>query len=579
MLRVLFFFIFVILLSLGASHLIGLNGDIVIDSSDLFDKTIIIKLPAALFLFFVLNILVTFFIFFLFYLLVLPKKIFRSLEFKRSKRGVDVIRDTLVAIQAGEVRSAMVGANQATHFLGKNSLALLLKAQAYLMSGNKPAALQAYNKMLDHKETRLAGLRGLYLESKNEKDLNKSMYYAEEAYKISPTSDWVTLALLDINCDIKNWKEAGEILHKRTQLGFLAKDVGKRQKAVLMAAAARELEDTDAQNALKMALDAHSLAPNLVQAALTAARVLVQKQQHRKASKIIERTWSLHPHFELARIYISMDPSSTVLDRCSRAKYLAERSNYSLEGRQALAKTYIDAREYEDARKVLEPLLADIPTVNVCLLMAAIEHSQYGSEGAARIWISKAAHAPRDPVWIADGVISEIWEPVSPVTGRIDAFVWKSPNDQLDSHLTLGDDPILGSVEEQVKAIEQEKKEPVASSPALVSSSVKQEEVPLEKRHKVEDVEGKADELKKPAQSQDQTETIGEKVAEEEDTKHLSLPTLTEIQDHSEEKDKERNDNKTDEVFMLSHLPDDPGEKGDGLSEAPKTRKKIFGLF
>src|SRR5690606_27653731 len=30
-------------------------------------------------------------------------------------------------------------------------------------------------------------------------------------------------------------------------------------------------------------------------------------------------------------------------------------------------------------------------------------------------------------VWTADGVISDIWLPVSPVTGRLDAFEWKVP--------------------------------------------------------------------------------------------------------------------------------------------------------
>jgi HemY protein len=35
--------------------------------------------------------------------------------------------------------------------------------------------------------------------------------------------------------------------------------------------------------------------------------------------------------------------------------------------------------------------------------------------------------APRDPVWTADGITADEWEPVSPVTGRLDAFEWKVP--------------------------------------------------------------------------------------------------------------------------------------------------------
>ena len=37
------------------------------------------------------------------------------------------------------------------------------------------------------------------------------------------------------------------------------------------------------------------------------------------------------------------------------------------------------------------------------------------------------ARPPRDPAWTADGYVSERWMPVSPVSGRLDAFQWKVP--------------------------------------------------------------------------------------------------------------------------------------------------------
>ena len=33
----------------------------------------------------------------------------------------------------------------------------------------------------------------------------------------------------------------------------------------------------------------------------------------------------------------------------------------------------------------------------------------------------------RDPAWTADGFVSDRWLPVSPVTGKLDAFEWKDP--------------------------------------------------------------------------------------------------------------------------------------------------------
>src|SRR5215218_3287303 len=32
-----------------------------------------------------------------------------------------------------------------------------------------------------------------------------------------------------------------------------------------------------------------------------------------------------------------------------------------------------------------------------------------------------------DPVWTADGYVSDRWRPVSPVSGRLDAFQWQTP--------------------------------------------------------------------------------------------------------------------------------------------------------
>jgi HemY protein len=59
--------------------------------------------------------------------------------------------------------------------------------------------------------------------------------------------------------------------------------------------------------------------------------------------------------------------------------------------------------------------------------MAELEETESGDLGRAREWMSRAVHARRDPAWTADGLISERWMPVSPVSGRLDAFQWRDP--------------------------------------------------------------------------------------------------------------------------------------------------------
>jgi HemY protein len=41
--------------------------------------------------------------------------------------------------------------------------------------------------------------------------------------------------------------------------------------------------------------------------------------------------------------------------------------------------------------------------------------------------MARAMRAAPDPAWTADGVVSEQWLPVSPATGKLDAFQWKVP--------------------------------------------------------------------------------------------------------------------------------------------------------
>ena len=53
-----------------------------------------------------------------------------------------------------------------------------------------------------------------------------------------------------------------------------------------------------------------------------------------------------------------------------------------------------------------------------------------GHEGAVREWLGRAARAPRDKAWVADGVISDRWAPVSP-SGTLDAFVWRTPDERI----------------------------------------------------------------------------------------------------------------------------------------------------
>jgi HemY protein len=147
---------------------------------------------------------------------------------------------------------------------------------------------------------------------------------------------------------------------------------------------------------------------------------------------VLLKTWRLSPHPDLAAAYAYARPGDSPRDRLNRMRHLARLTPHDPEGPIAFAITAIEAREWDEARAALEPLLEGRLTQRVATLMARIEGEQHGHTGRVREWLARAVNAPRDPAWTADGVVSDRWAPVSPVTGALDAFRWRVPVEAID---------------------------------------------------------------------------------------------------------------------------------------------------
>ncbi len=67
----------------------------------------------------------------------------------------------------------------------------------------------------------------------------------------------------------------------------------------------------------------------------------------------------------------------------------------------------------------------------MCVIMAELEDREHDAQGLVREWLARGSRAPRDAMWIADGHMSKQRAPVSPVTGKLDAYRWHLPAEQL----------------------------------------------------------------------------------------------------------------------------------------------------
>jgi HemY protein len=364
-------------------------------------------------------------------LLRTPDVLWLYLRSRRGVRGYLAVSQGLIAIGSGDARAARRFADEASRIAPGEPLTLLLSAQASQLSGDRETAERTFHTMAARDDTRLLGLHGLFIEAQRRNDPAAAQLYAEEAAKSSRPPPWAGLAVFEARCAAGDWIGALERLDRNLKSGLIDRESFRRHRAVLLTARALEAEERDRDSARMLALEAVKLAPTLVPAAGLAGRLLGEAGDTRRAGRIVEAAWRANPHPELAEAYADAQPGDSARDRLARIETLAEKAPGNIEGALAVARAALDAQEFAIARKALGPL-AIVPSQRVAVLMAELEEKEHGDEGAARAWMARAVQARRDPAWTADGFVSDRWMPVSPVTGRLDAFAWKDPIAELD---------------------------------------------------------------------------------------------------------------------------------------------------
>ncbi|MFS8037840.1 heme biosynthesis protein HemY [Xanthobacter sp. AM11] len=441
MIRLVFFLILLAALAFGASWLADRPGEIFVVWQGWQVETTV---PVALAVLAVVTGVMLAVWRLLSLLLRSPKLIAAFSRRRRREKGWNAVTRGLLAVGIGDTAAVRHARAEAVKLLPREPLTHLLTAQAAQLDGNHEVAVAAFRSMVDDPATRLLGLRGLHMEARRAGDIRAAYAIAEEAAAAAPTLAWAAEAVIEARCADGDFPGARAVLERQMAQKGIDKAQYRRRKAVLLAAEAVALEHSDPLVARERAVEAVRLAPTLVPAAACAGRLLGAAGELRKAAKMVETAFAANPHPELADVEAYLRPGDAAQDRLKRIRTLVNRAPAHRESAIALARAAIDAHEFAQARMVLEPLLAE-PSQRVCLLMAELEAAEHADIGKAREWTARAVRANRDPAWIADGVVSDRWAPVSPVSGRLDAFVWEVPPG-------VSATPILEHEAERVKA-------------------------------------------------------------------------------------------------------------------------------
>lgn len=356
-----------------------------------------------------------------------PQAMARRNRARRREQGVTALSDAVIAMQAGDPGRARQLAREAQARLPNNQAARLLEARAELALGDMGAAREHYRALIADERTALAALAGLYEQARAQARPEAALTFARKALALAPQASWAANTIFEDLVRRGQWAQAVAMVNVEVAGSREARARKRRRQAVIETARARETETSDPLSALDHALTALKLLPDFVPAALIAARIHINRAETRKAMTLLRRIWRATGHPDVAQLYAHAQPGASAVDRLKRMGELVSMPPPHRTAALVLARAAIDAYDWDRARDALAPFCGRDASQGVASLMAEIEEGQSGDQGKAREWLARAVRAPRDPAWTADGLTSDEWEPVSPVTGQLDAFEWKVP--------------------------------------------------------------------------------------------------------------------------------------------------------
>ena len=601
MIRLLFFVALVLVLGVGFAWLADRPGDVTLVWQDTrFDISLMAAVTGIVAL--IAAIMITWWIIKI--ILTSPQRAARFFRARKRDRGYQALSTGLIAAGAGDAALARKLNKRTKSLLSSDQEPLihLLDVQAALIEGRNDEARGLFEAMAEDPETRLLGLRGLYLEAQRLGADDAARHYAEKAAEEAPHLPWAGSAALSFRTREGKWDDALRLLERQRQAGSIDKSILARRKAVLLTARGRDQIDSNPAAARDDGLAALKLVPDFVPAAVVAAKALFREDNLKKGSRTLEGVWKAMPHPEIAETYVAARIGDSVLDRLKRAERLETLKPHHAESFMAVARAALDARKFDLARTKAESAARLDPRENVYLLLADIEEAETGDQGRVRYWLSQALRAPRDRAWTAGSYVAEQWEPVSPVTGEIDAFVWKTPVEMIGGpavdhqregqfdRIQNGLPPLARPAEHDAKPQETIGGQPVivAATAAAVTADAVPSEVTILAATEIESDARRETDTGDEQGSVDVAGEVGVQINEEraqDGSLATTEPTVADPESAAgsgversstgEEGNQLRDEAEEREAEFFSHRPDDPGVNPNRALE-PKPRFRLF---
>lgn len=346
----------------------------------------------------------------------------------REKRGLDALLGAMLAQAAGDGKTAVVKAEKADKLLNRPMITSLLVAQAAELKGNRDLAEDHYKRLLMDNRSRFVGVQGLLRSRMEAGDSEKARKLAEKALEMQPAHAATQDMLLQLQTNAQDWQGARKTLAIKKSSGNLPKDIWRRRDAILALQDATDLQRQGQElRAHDAAIEANRLSPDLVPAAIAAARALIAQGHGSYAAKTIVKAWKTQPHPELAAVFATIEPDETPIERLSRFRKLTGYHVDHPEIRMLKAELLIAAEDFPGARRALGDLASEKPSMRALTIMAAIERGEGADDAVVRGWLARALTAPRGPQWVCGKCqhIHAEWQAICDQCGAFDTLEWR----------------------------------------------------------------------------------------------------------------------------------------------------------
>ncbi len=313
---------------------------------------------------------------------------------KRQLKKESFLTFVLQTILDGNNESVDAILNQKKGLLAKDDIKHLL-----LLALFKPST-EVFEKLAEHKETALAGWRGLLNEALAKGDVLRAEKILASATAAYPKVEWILTEQLRLAVLQNDWAAVLQTLDALKKAKRITKKTYDAQRAIALFKQGRVSE----------AFEGDRSNPAIAMA--------YTKAEPKKAAAILEKAWAINPCRDIYMAYRALFDTQTPARQMKAVEKLVSPNPAAKQSLIALSQTAMDMQMWGMAKEHLEVYIQSYPlTAEVANMMAEVERKGWHHEEGAKEWEEKAKKAlPASDGWVctACGHSTGEWDAACP---------------------------------------------------------------------------------------------------------------------------------------------------------------------